>query len=265
MEAERPQTQPMVQEAAVAATEQREGESQPGSNVIVIRLNKTYLVMALVAVVFYVGGYLTHSFLAGRITEVPQPAQPVVSNPTGLQAAGLVVDADDDPFLGPADAAVTIVEFSDYQCPFCKRFRDQTLDQILETYEGKVRYVYRDFPLSSIHPSAQKAAEAAECANEQGQFWPMHDRLFAQQPTWANTPDPGELFKRYATELDLDITRFNKCLDTGKYAGEVLADFDDGVGYGVTGTPTFFINGVSLAGAQPFSSFQTIIEAELAD
>jgi hypothetical protein len=94
----------------------------------------------------------------------------------------LDVSVDDDPFIGPEDAPVTIVEFGDFQCPYCKRFADDTFRDLLEEYEGDIRFVYRDFPLSSIHPDAQRAAEAAECADEQGQFWEMHDAIFAQQP-----------------------------------------------------------------------------------
>jgi len=183
--------------------------------------------------------------------------------------AGRKVRRHDDIFLGPADAPVTIIEFSDFQCPFCKRFRDQTLDQILSSYEGKVRFVYRDFPISSIHEWAQKAAEAGECADEQGQFWPYHDLIFANQTALNQQLEAEGLngavgtFKDYAGQLGLDTSAFNDCLDSGKYAQEIQKDYNDGVAAGVTGTPGFFINGQELIGAQPFAAFQQAIDAAL--
>ena len=155
---------------------------------------------------------------------------------------------DDDPSWGPVDAPVTIIEFSDYQCPYCKRFHDETLPQIQAIYEGQVRFVYRDFPLTSIHPHAQKAAEASECADDQGRFWDYHDLL------WTNQQDLDVAsLKAYAGELGLDTATFDDCLESGKNAQEVQKDYSDGVSYGVQGTPSFFINDVKVQGAQPFS------------
>ncbi|HJX61707.1 MAG TPA: DsbA family protein [Dehalococcoidia bacterium] len=173
--------------------------------------------------------------------------------------ANSLVSPDDDPAWGPADAPVIVVEFSDYQCPFCKRFYDETLPQIQATYEGQVRFVYRDFPLTSIHPLAQKAAEASECADDQGRFWEYHALLWANQQQL----DVASL-KAYAAELGLDTATFDGCLDSGKNAQEVQNDSSDAVSYGVTGTPWFFINDAALVGAQPFSAFQTIIDPLLA-
>ncbi|MBI2629047.1 DsbA family protein [Candidatus Pacearchaeota archaeon] len=174
------------------------------------------------------------------------------------------VSADDDPVLGNANAPVTIIEFSDYQCPFCERFFTSTLPQIKKDYidTGKAKLVYRDFPLSSIHPYAQKAAEAAECAGEQGNnfYWKMHDKLFGNQ----NALDIESL-KKYAQEISLDTNKFNTCLDSGAMAQEVSKDTADGTSYGVQGTPAFFINGQEISGAQPFESFKSIIDAELAN
>ncbi|MBU2634064.1 MAG: DsbA family protein [Nanoarchaeota archaeon] len=167
------------------------------------------------------------------------------------------VSVDDDPFIGPEDAPVIIVEFSDFQCPFCSK-SVPTVKQILEEYEEEVKIVYRDFPLS-FHQNAQKAAEAAECADDQGKFWEYHDVLFENQ----NALDVESL-KEYAVDLNLDGDEFDDCLDSGKYEEEVKNDFQDGQSYGVSGTPAFFINGVSVSGAQPFSVFQQIIEEELA-
>ena len=169
------------------------------------------------------------------------------------------VSPDDDPAWGPVDAPVTIVEFADYQCPYCKQFFDQTLPQIKKTYEGRLRFVYRDFPLTAIHSNAEKAAEASECADDQGRFWDYHGLLWDNQQAL----DVASL-KAYAGQIGLDTATFDDCLDSGKNAQEVQKDYSDGVSYGVTGTPTFFINGVELLGTLPFSGFQTIIDGLLA-
>ncbi|MEE8290270.1 MAG: thioredoxin domain-containing protein [Candidatus Tectomicrobia bacterium] len=174
-----------------------------------------------------------------------------------LQAPRVDVSSDDDPALGPEDAPVTIVEFSDFQCPFCRRVQP-TLKRLLQEYEGRVKLVFRDFPLRSIHPQAQKAAEAAQCAAEQRQFWPYHDQLFASS---ALRPDD---LKRYAQEMGLNTEQFNACLDSDKYATEVEADLQDGVDVGVSATPAFFINGQPLSGAVPYERFKELIEASLA-
>lgn len=173
---------------------------------------------------------------------------------------------DDDPQMGSANAPVVIIEFSDFQCPFCKRFWEQTLPQLIRLYveTGKARLVYRDFPLG-FHQNAQLAAEATECADEQGAYWTMHDHLFKNQAEWANDPatKAKERFISYAEALKLNVKRFSDCLNSGLYAQEVKKDYQDGLAYGVNGTPTFFINGYKLVGAQPFEVFQQVIEAEL--
>ena len=135
----------------------------------------------------------------------------------------------------------------------------QTLPQIEENYiqTGKVKFVYRDYPLS-FHPHAQTAAEAAECAKEQEKYWEYHDKLYNN----INDLD-NESLKQYAKDLGLDITQFNECLDSGKMASEVEKDFQDGASYGISGTPTFFINGVMVVGAKPYEVFQQVIEQEL--
>lgn len=176
--------------------------------------------------------------------------------------------ADDDPVLGNPDAPVTIVEFSDFQCPFCRRLYFQTLPQIKEQYikTGKVKFVYRDFPLTGIHDLAQKYAEGAECADEQGKFWLMHDKIFDEQERLGQ----GTIFdytaediKTWARELGLDGAKFDECLDSGKYADEVQRDLSDGQRAGVQGTPGTFVNGRLVSGAVPFGQFQTVIEEEL--
>lgn len=167
---------------------------------------------------------------------------------------------DDDPVLGNPDAPVVIVEFADFQCPFCKRLYEDAEAKVISKYvkTGKAKLVYRDFPLSSIHGMAQKAAEAAECADEQGEFWPYHDLLYDRQNDLS-----AANFKAWAQELGLDKNKFNECLDSGKYADEVQKDFKDGQTVGVSGTPATFVNGRIITGAVPFEKFEQIIEEEL--
>ena len=167
---------------------------------------------------------------------------------------------DDDAIKGDPDAPVTIVEWSDFECPFCQRFYKETLPLIEEKYikKGKVKFVFRDFPLN-FHKNAQKAAEAAECAGEQGKFWEMHDKLFEE-----GVKGGVASFKKYAREIGLDAGEFDKCLDSGKMSPEVLNDKSQGKFKGVSSTPTFFINGRMLTGAKSFSVFSKIIEEELA-
>ncbi len=173
--------------------------------------------------------------------------------------ARIQASTDDDPFKGDKDAPVTIIEFSDYQCPYCAKFDMQTLPALEENYikTGKVKFVYRDFPLG-FHKNAQKASEASECADEQGKFWEMHDKIFQNQ----HALDAKSL-KKYAQELGLETEKFNSCLDSGKMASEVQKDLSDGTSYGISGTPAFLINGILVSGAQPFNVFQEIIEGEL--
>ena len=162
------------------------------------------------------------------------------------------------PFLGPAAAPVTIVEFSDFQCPFCKQVVP-TLTQVLSRYGEKVKLVFRDFPIDSLHPQARKAAEAARCAQDQGKFWDYHDALFAN----ASKLGPEQL-KTYAQQVGLDLPSFERCLASGTHAAAVQKSVDEGMRLGVTGTPAFFINGELVSGAQPVESFARVIERELA-
>ena len=161
------------------------------------------------------------------------------------------------PSKGPADAPVTIVEFSDFQCPYCSKARE-TADQALTAFAGKVRLVFRDYPLP-FHDKAQKAAEAGQCANEQGKFWEMHDWMFDHQ----DKLDVPQL-KEGAKSLQIDAAKFDACLDSGKFAKAIADNQKAGQEAGVSGTPAFFINGKMLSGAQPFEAFKESIEAELA-
>jgi len=183
---------------------------------------------------------------------------PTAAAPTG---APVDVSADDDAVKGDPNAPITIIEFSDFECPFCNRFYTDTLPQIQKEYidTGIAKLVYRDFPLS-FHQNAKPAAEAAECAGEQGKFWEMHDVLFenynvlsrAKYTTWAEEIGVG------------DIGAFDECVDSGEMSAEVDNDFNAGRAAGVTGTPSFFVNGQKISGAQPFSAFKAAVDAALA-
>jgi protein-disulfide isomerase len=183
------------------------------------------------------------------------------------EAAGVVVllrppkvEIAPDParLRGPADAPVTIIEFSDYQCPFC-RSAQPTIARLLEKYGDRLAHSVRDYPLDDIHPAAQSAAEAARCAAELGRFWEYHSLLFAN----FGKLDRATLLA-HARALALDEARFTACLDSGKYAEAIRRDAEEAARAGVRGTPAFFINGILLSGAQPLEVFERIIEAELA-
>lgn len=219
----------------------------------------TVVALAICLLLFFFAGFFARGWVDQRQVAAPQTPQ---TKPTQEPLGSLVVPnvvVDDDPARGALNAPLTFIEFSDFQCPYSKRYSDEILPMILSNYGDRIRYVYRDFPLSSIHPKAQKAAEAAQCAFEQGKFWEYHDLLFKNQ---------GKLeladLKAYALSLGLDEGKFNLCLDSDKYAPEVQKDIQDGQTYGVTGTPTFFINGRKAIGALPYATFKTIIDEELA-
>jgi protein-disulfide isomerase len=168
------------------------------------------------------------------------------------------VSTDDDPSIGPADAPVTIIEFSDYQCPYCQVWYKQVYQQLLASYPNKIRFVYRDLPLP-MHPEAIPAAEAAECAGEQGAYWKYHDALFSQKNGLNRAA-----YDQYATDLGLDSKAFTACLDSHRYQAEIQADASDAARVGISGTPSFVVNGRILIGALPFSEFKTVIDEELA-
>jgi protein-disulfide isomerase len=168
-----------------------------------------------------------------------------------------VAVAADDAAQGATNAPVTIVEFSDFQCPFCQRV-SPTLKRLKETYGDKIRIVWKDFPLTAIHPEAFKAAEAGNCAREQGKFWEYHDRLFANQQTLQ--PDA---LKTHAVASGLDPAKFNACLDSSKYSTRVQEHVGVGAKLGINSTPAVFINGRQVTGAQPYEVFAGIIDEEL--
>ncbi len=170
------------------------------------------------------------------------------------------VNIDGEPFKGPETALVTIVEFGDFQCPFCKSFAETTLPQILAQYPTQVKFVFKDFPLTGIHPLAEHAAIAAECAFAQNKFWEMHDLIYTNQDTLAE-----ENFATFSAQLGLDQPTFDTCYTNQTPLGEINGDLAEGQALQITGAPTFFINGIRVIGSQPFDAFKTIIDSELTD
>ena len=173
-----------------------------------------------------------------------------------LEPPRVAVSAGNSPVKGPSNAPIEIIEFADFQCPFCQA-ASPTVTRVLTTYGDRIKLVFRNYPLAS-HPQARPAAEAAQCANEQGKFWPYHDRLFGEP----NKLSEAEL-KQTAAALGLNAPQFNKCVDDHKYRSVIDADAEAGNAAGVTGTPAFFVNGRLLSGAQPFDVFKRVIDEEL--
>jgi protein-disulfide isomerase len=258
-------------------------QETPTDNTQNKKSTSTGMIVALVAVVavaaFFAGSYfsnldsdtVTQSELNDAISKLESKIGSAQQAPSQLPQP-VKISLDNDPIRGDPNAPITIVEFSDFQCPFCARFHVQTLPLIMEEYidTGKVNLVYRDFPIQSIHPNALPAAVAAECANEQGKYWEYHDTLFEKQSGWSRLDSNTALatFSQYATDIDLEQQQFDSCLGSGKYLEEVQGDLSDGRDYDITGTPGFFIGNeeigfVKLNGAQPFDSFQRIIDAQL--
>src|SRR3989344_7560219 len=212
-------------------------------------IEKTKLILPgaiLIAALMISGSVVFYSLNTGKLgADIKQAGNPVVGERVD-------VSADDDPTLGNSKAKITLIEFSDFQCLFCRRFWNEAFQQIKKEYidTGKVKVVYRDYPLP-FHPADQVSAEASECADEQGKFWEMHDKIFeeqAKQGTGTVTYGAAEL-KNWASQIGLNSAKFNQCLDSEKYKSEVEKDLADGSSYGVSGTPAFFINGKLLTGA----------------
>jgi protein-disulfide isomerase len=229
------------------------------------------LIVILIAGAFYVGNlsakvsYLEKGIgsgnnnggqVAGAVN--PPAAQPTVSPEVSDEVFGKMVEGGH--VIGNPKAKVAIVEFSDFQCPFCKRFVDDALVQLKKEYidTGKAKLVFRHLPLTAIHPFAMGAALASECAGEQGKFEAYHDKLFTNQNALS-----VEDLKKYAGELGLNSGQFGQCLDGKKYQAKVDADMQLATENGVGGTPGFYVDGKLVSGAQPFSAFKPIIDAAL--
>jgi protein-disulfide isomerase len=250
--------------------EPREPDETPQYETVTFRATYFYRVLVVFA---FASGILVGYFAWGRTPPATQQTTAAVvgAAPTAGPVAPAPIDTTPTPqyvrytiptagfpSLGPADAPITIVEFGDFQCPFCRQWEQDTYQPLLAAYPGKIRIVYRDFPLTSIHPNAMPAAEAAQCANAQGAFWPFHDKLFS-----SDTLDDAT-YKQYAQQLNLDMTRFNTCLADHTYDKYIQDNSDFAVKTGVNSTPTFFINGLAVIGAQPIDVFKQIIDKELA-
>lgn len=232
-----------------------------------ITFKRSHFYSVLVVLAFAIGiltGYVVWGRPVDRVVAANQTTAqgaivqaPVATEPP--QFTRYDVAADGFPGKGPADAPIVIVEFSDFQCPFCKRFYDETYRQLLAAYPDQIRFVYRHLPLTSIHPEAFPSAEASMCANEQNAFWEYHDRLFADQDSLGR-----DLYRQIAADLKLDMTKFEDCLNNAKYKEAVQQDSDFAVNLGIRSTPTFFINGLAIVGAQPLDVFKQVIDKELA-
>jgi protein-disulfide isomerase len=214
-------------------------------------------IAALIPLAFAAG--IGSGYLAWGRTSPPTPTPVAAANPAPPsdpdQPVRLEISLDDDPSLGPADAPITIVEFSDFACGFCQRFHVETFRSLLAAYPDQIHFVYRDFPVVG----GFEAAQAANCAAEQGDFWGFHDLLFT-----GGLGLDERAYRQYAADLGLDGDALMSCVSDGRYAAEVEADAQYVAGLGARGTPTFFINGIPLIGAQPLENFVQVIESELA-
>lgn len=229
-----------------------------------VTFKKSHFYSVLVVLAFAVGilvGYVAW----GRDTTVvaaPAAAAAVAQQPAAATAVPQYkryeIPTDGYPSLGPDDAEITIVEFSDFQCPFCRRFHAETYQALLDAYPGQIRFVYRNLPLTSIHPNAMPAAIASLCANDQNAYWDYHAKLFSNE-----TLDEAT-YIQYASDLGMDLDKFTACLSDGSHDAFIQEDMQFALDLGVQSTPTFFVNGLAIVGAQPLENFQQIIDKELA-
>jgi protein-disulfide isomerase len=229
----------MDQNPLFPSEENQKNGSQPGS------ANTWYYY--LLVVMMLAAGVALGYILWGR--------QPVVSS--NLSDKELFVKAliDDAPSLGPSNAPVTIVEFSDFQCPYCIKWQQEVWPKINAAYDGKVRLIYRDFPLTQLHPYAMGAAIAANCASEQNKYWEYHDLLYK-----GDIELSALAYEAFATQLNMDMDAFTQCQQNMDNQKKVQNDMEFGEMVGVKGTPTFFVNGYRMVGAQPFEEFQKVID-----
>ncbi|MBI4919127.1 DsbA family protein [archaeon] len=233
-----------------------------------ITISKTTLwqgVAALFAVLFVGSLFWGGSGTSGAVVADKPTVKLPTADPQQDAPARVEVTLDGAAAVkGEDNAPVTVVEYSDYQCPFCARFYEQTLPSMMKEYidSGKVKLVYKDLPLP-FHPNAKNAAVAARCGGDQGNYWGMHDELFGNQEVWSNLPDATETFAGYATKLGLDATKFKNCLTSGKFDTVISDNLKEASSVGLSGTPSFLVNGMSVVGAQPFAVFKQAIESEL--
>lgn len=240
----------------------------------ITKLATPILVILLLGASFLIGSLFTQlkTLQGGKQEEVPTAiaeATPIVRERAQAEPGEIVLGAEDlakvekgEIVKGSPNAPITIVEFSEYQCPFCAQYVEGAYVQLWAEYGNQIRYIFRDYPLP-FHQHAQKASEAARCAGDQGDYWGYHDLLFAGQSQWSAQSTVDDVFEGYAKELGLNTSQFSDCLSQGKFTQAVKNDFALGQRVGVSGTPSFFINGRLLVGSQPFSAFQAVIEKEL--
>ena len=223
---------------------------------------RSHLYSVLLPLAFIAGlavGYIFWGREEGRVSQVVVVPDTTAAVEQPREVRRYEITEDDDPVYGPENAPITIIEFSDYECPYCRKWHIEVWPQLLEAYPDQIRLVYRDFPLTNIHSNATPAAAAANCAHEQDQYWEFNERLFSMVNDLSVSGYQG-----YAEELELDMVAFNECLDSGRYNDEVMADFEYAANIGVNSTPTFFVNGIPVVGAQPFDAFSQLIDRELA-
>lgn len=217
-----------------------------------LKRNQIFLLLPL----FFIAGLASGYLLWGRqaSNEVAPPSPQGLNPNQGFQR--IDVSIDDDPALGPEDAPITIIEFSDFRCGYCRKFFQETLQELLDSYPDQIQFVYRDFPVVG----GFDAALAAQCAHEQGAFWEFHNLLFSGELTLGQSA-----YLQYAEDLGLDIGTMTECIEGERYADEVNADAQYAAALGVRGTPMFFVNGIPMVGAQPLANFLRVIDSELED
>jgi protein-disulfide isomerase len=225
-----------------------------------VTFKRSHFYSVLVVFAFFIG--ILVGYLAWGRKSIS--AAPAANNPSAQAAPTQAfrrydIPTEGFPSIGPEDAPIVIVEFSDYQCPFCKRWHDQVYESLMAAYPSQIRLVYRNLPLTQLHPQAMASAEASLCAGEQNAYWQYHGKLFENSDVLTD-----DIFSTLATDLGLDMAAFETCMTEHKFQAEIQTDMQFAIDLGIQSTPTFFINGLAIVGAQPLTAFQQIIDKELA-
>lgn len=218
---------------------------------------RSSLTLVLVLVVGFAAGLAVGYFSWGQNSAKAAEVESVAAPKAESAPTRFNVPVGTAPIWGPSDAPVTIIEFSDYECPYCKKWEAEVWPQLQQAYPNKIRLVYKDFPLSQIHPNASPAAMAARCAGDQNKYWQYHDQVFTVSSLSQQALDS------IAAQVGLDTKTWKDCIAANKYKTEIETDYSYGTQLGISGTPTFFINGLPLVGAQPYSAFKKVIDQEL--